>query len=168
MQYYSGFSLAHESTLFNRYLIADDFTIAGFSYGAIKAFEEVYKTTKRIDRLQLFSPAFFQYENDQFKRLQLLSYKKDQQRYRDHFVRNITYPKKVNISGYLIEGTYHELHELMHYVWDQDKLAKLVERGVDIEVYLGEKDKIINSMAARDFFQPYATVYFIKEVGHIL
>jgi len=44
----------------------------------------------------------------------------------------------------------------------------LKQRGVKIEVYLGECDKITNSQANYDFFKKFATVYYIKNVGHIL
>ncbi len=57
--YFSGFSLENEKEIFDDYIIENDFTISGFSYGAIKAFEEVLNGSKRVDLLQLFSPAFF-------------------------------------------------------------------------------------------------------------
>ena len=40
-KYFSGFSLENEEELFSKYIIENDFTISGFSYGAIKAFEYV-------------------------------------------------------------------------------------------------------------------------------
>lgn len=57
--YYSGFSLKNEKKIFGEYIKENDFTISGFSYGAIKAFEDVLKSDERVDLLQLFSPAFF-------------------------------------------------------------------------------------------------------------
>ena len=36
--YFSGFCFFEESKLFDEYLIKNDFTLNGFSYGAIKAF----------------------------------------------------------------------------------------------------------------------------------
>ena len=59
-KYFSGFCFADESELFSDYLENNEFTVCGFSYGAIKAFEEVLNSDLRVDKLQLFSPAFFQ------------------------------------------------------------------------------------------------------------
>nr|WP_275856258.1 hypothetical protein [Sulfurimonas sp. MAG313] len=60
MKFYSGFSLSNDEILFKDYLKYSDYTVAGFSYGAIKAFEMALTSKTRIDTLQLFSPAFFQ------------------------------------------------------------------------------------------------------------
>ena len=73
--YFSGFCFFDEAELFDEYLIRNDFTVCGFSYGAIKAFEEVLSSQNRVDRLQLFSPAFFQNFDDKFKRTQLMYFK---------------------------------------------------------------------------------------------
>ena len=75
-KYFSGFCFFEESELFEEYLIKNDFTFYGFSYGAIKAFEEALNSQKRVDTLQLFSPAFFQNYDDKFKRTQLMYFKK--------------------------------------------------------------------------------------------
>ena len=60
MLYFNGFSLQNEEEHFKAYLSDNDLTIAGFSYGAQKAFEYAYHSKERIDRLILLSPAFFQ------------------------------------------------------------------------------------------------------------
>ena len=59
-KYFNGFSLQNEEELFSEYLLQSELCVAGFSYGAQKAFEYVYKSKERIDRLILLSPAFFQ------------------------------------------------------------------------------------------------------------
>lgn len=166
--YYSGFCLEKEQELFSEYLIKNDFTVSGFSYGAIKAFEAVLQSSSRVDKLQLFSPAFFQTQDKKFKRMQLMFFKKDAQAYCDNFLKNIAYPEKKDTSKYFRLGTYEELEELLMYQWSEEKLQKLLDKGVQIEVYLGEKDKIIDSQKANEFFKDYATVYYIKEKGHIL
>lgn len=166
--YFSGFCLENEQELFSEYLINNDFTVSGFSYGAIKAFEEVLHSSQRVDKLQLFSPAFFQTQDKKFKRMQLMFFKKDAQAYCDNFLENIAYPEKKDTSKYFKLGTYEELEELLMYQWSEKKLQELLDKGVQIEVYLGEKDKIIDSQKANDFFKNYATVYYIKEKGHIL
>ncbi len=167
-KYFSGFSLRNEEELFSKYIIENDFTVSGFSYGAIKAFEYVLASNKRIDTLQLFSPAFFQTQDEKFKRMQLLFFKKDAKSYCDNFLKNISYPDSINTSNYFTLGSMEELGELLNYTWDKTKLKELLDRGIKIEIYLGGKDKIIDSKSAKDFFKDYGTVYFIKEKGHIL
>jgi len=167
-KYFSGFCLENEKELFSDYIKENDFTVAGFSYGAIKAFEEVLNSNQRVDTLQLFSPAFFQTQDKKFKRMQLMFFKKDAQAYSDNFLENIAYPKEFDTSNYFNLGTYEELEELLTYEWNEEKLQNLVNNGTKIEVFLGQKDKIIDSQKANDFFVNYATVYYIKDVGHIL
>lgn len=166
--YYSGFCLENESQLFDEYLEINDFTVSGFSYGAIKAFEDVLSSNQRIDKLQLFSPAFFQTQDKKYKRMQLMFFKKNADEYCKNFLENITYPNNIDVSKYFKIGSYEELDELLNYEWDNKKLERLIRKGTKIEVFLGEKDKIIDSKIANDFFKNYATVYYIKEKGHIL
>jgi len=166
--YFSGFSLENEEKLFSEYIIKNDFTISGFSYGAIKAFEEVLNSNQRVDKLQLFSPAFFQTKDKKFKRMQLMFFKKDEMAYCNNFLNNITYPSTIDCTKYFKLGKYEELDELLNYEWSEEKLNALLLKGTKIEVFLGSKDKIIESLKAKEFFTKYATVYYIKDVGHIL
>ena len=166
--YFSGFCFKNESELFNEYLESNDFTVCGFSYGAIKAFEEVLSTNQRVDKLQLFSPAFFQTFDDKFKRTQVMYFKKDANAYVETFLQNVIYPSNLDISKYFELGTSKQLEELLNYNWSEEKLQELVDKGVKIEVYLGGVDKIIDSSKAKDFFKNFATVYYIKEKGHLL
>ena len=61
MKYFSGFSLCNEEELFSDFLEEGEFNVAGFSFGAQNALEYVLSTDKRVDKLQLLSPAFFDY-----------------------------------------------------------------------------------------------------------
>ncbi|PLY06183.1 MAG: hypothetical protein C0625_10185 [Arcobacter sp.] len=167
-KFFSGFSLENEEELFEEYLIDNDLTVSGFSYGAIKAFEYVLSSNKRVDTLQLFSPAFFQTQDTKFKRMQLMFFKKDAKAYCDNFLENIAYPDTLDTIKYFTQGSLESLEELLNYTWDEDKLKEVVEKGINIEVYLGGKDKIIDSNSAMEFFKNYATVYFIKDASHIL
>lgn len=167
-KYFSGFSLQNEEELFEEYLIPSDFTVSGFSYGAVKAFEYTLNSDKRIDTLQLFSPAFFQTQDTKFKRMQLMFFKKDAKAYCNNFLENIAYPSTIDTVKYFTQGSMEELDTLLNYTWDEEQLKEVINRGTKIEVYLGQKDKIIDSKAALEFFRNYATVYYIKEKGHIL
>lgn len=165
--FFSGFCLKNESELFSEYLIANNFTVSGFSYGAQKAFEHVLNTDKRVDLLQLFSPAFFQEKDKKYKRLQLMFFKKDAAQYANNFLVNCGFTKELAENYFELES-YEDLDALLNYIWDKEKLEKLVNRGTKIEVYLGENDKIINAEATKTFFKEYAEVYYIKNTGHIL
>ena len=167
-KYFSGFSLKNEKEIFSEYLVENDFTVSGFSYGAIKAFEELLETDERVDLLQLFSPAFFQIQSEKFIRMQLMFFKKDSKMYCENFLKNISAPSNFDMSSYFEEGSFEELQTLLTYKWSEDKLNKLLKKGVKIEVYLGSDDKIIDSQKAANFFKEFATVYFIKNSGHIL
>lgn len=167
-KYFSGFSLKDEKELFNEYLIENNFTVSGFSYGAIKAFEYVLNTDKRVDILQLFSPAFFQTQDKRFKRTQLMFFKKDENSYCENFLENIAFPSKFNMSKYFQKGTLEELDELINYTWDETLFQSIVDKEIKIEVYLGVEDKIIDANKACEFFKQFATVYYIKNKGHIL
>lgn len=166
--YFSGFCFSNESELFDEYLEKNDFTVCGFSYGAIKAFEEVLNSNQRVDKLQLFSPAFFQNFDDKFKRTQIMYFKKDANTYCKGFLNNVIYPKEIDISKYFQLGTAPELEELLFYEWSEEKLQSLVDKGTKIEVFLGSVDKIIDAQKAKEFFQKFATVYYIKDKGHLL
>lgn len=169
MKYFSGFCLENESCLFDSWSQKGDFTVAGFSYGAIKALEYALNCSNRIDKIQLFSPAFFNDKDEKYKRLQLMFFVKDEKSYVNNFLENVKYPSQIDLNLYLSIGKKEELQELLYYHWDSTKLEHLISQGIKIEVYLGEEDKIINSSLARDFFKScQCEVYFIKNVGHLL
>ncbi len=168
--YFSGFCLENELELFKEYLIQNDYTISGFSYGAIKALEFALASSAmdiRVDLIQLFSPSFFNDKDEKYTRMQLLYFKKDRKQYCDNFLNNSGFTHEQS-NKYFIDGTYKELDELLNYKWDQKKLQMLIDNGTNIEVYLGEKDKIIDSQKALEFFRNFSEVYFIKNKGHIL
>jgi len=165
MRYFNGFCLKGEEVLFEPYLIQSDFTVAGFSYGAIQAVEFALTCKERIDTLQLFSPAFFQDRDAKFKKLQTLSFAKNPDAYCHTFLQNCA---PINLETFFKQGSHQELEALLYYVWDATQLSFLKERGINIEVYLGEQDTIINALHVKDFFVKCATVYYVKRVGHVL
>jgi len=168
MKYFNGFSLKGEASFFKEQLIESDYAVAGFSYGAQEAFEYVYNSTERIDRLILLSPAFFQNHKKSFVRTQLRYFKADAQAYTEQFLKNVAYPSQSDLSDYVTQGSEAELEALLTYVWDAEKLKVLKERGVVIEVFMGEKDKIVDAQKSFEFFSEFVTVYFVKELGHLL
>ena len=167
MIFYSGFSLTNEAHFFDKFLENSDYTVSGFSYGAIKAARYASESKRRIDTLQLFSPAFFQTKKESFRRLQLTAFNNDPEIYLDRFIQGCFAPSPVQDIE-VTTGTIEELDELLHYVWDDTLMRSIVKKGIRIEVYLGLEDKIIDAQAARDFFLPFATVTSIRQGNHFL
>jgi pimeloyl-ACP methyl ester carboxylesterase len=166
--FFSGFALKGEVELFKEYISLSPYEVVGFSYGAIRAFEYALHTSKRVDRVVLLSPAFFLDCSKKFKRTQLIYFNKDPKTYIDSFLKNIAHPKPIDLKKFRSNCSSDELEELLNYNWSIDKLQKLVNKRVDIEVYLGSSDKIIDSTRAYEHFKKYATVYYLKDKGHIL
>lgn len=167
MNYFSGFSLEGEETLFNDFIVKSDSTVVGFSYGAQKAFEYVYASSQRIDRLILLSPAFFQNQKSSFTRSQLRYFVAKKSDYVANFLSNVSYPSSVDLMAYLKVGSKEELDKLLSYIWDTDKIQEVLSRGTTIEVFLGAKDKIINTKKANEFFS-MTTNYVFENAGHLL
>ena len=168
MTFYSGFSIQGEESLFAPFLDESDFCVAGFSLGAIKAIEYALVAPRRIDKLQLFSPAFFQHKSEKFKRLQLLHFQKDKTTYTRNFLENISYPSKMQMQSYYHDSDIDALKKLLYFVWDKKMLETLTNRAIMIELFLGQEDKIIDAQQTKEFFQDFATIIMIKDAGHIL
>jgi len=182
MKFYSGFSLKNEICFFKDFIKESKYTVCGFSYGAIKAFSYVKEQLacgNRVDTLQLFSPAFFQTKSDKFKRLQVLSYTKSKDKYLSQFIDGCFFPhpkstSSLSLTAHAKKDLQHtqtrveELNELLNFQWNQNDLQDLVDKGVIIEVYLGEKDMIIDVESAREFFLQVSTVTYIKNANHFL
>ena len=170
MQFYSGFALKNEQHFFDPFVKESDYTIAGFSYGAIKAFAAALTAVQkgmRVDTLQLFSPAFFQSKDAKFKRLQLMAYRKNEDEYLRQFTNACFLPYERRDVEHAVT-VLEELEELLMYAWDKDALQALVKRGVVIEVYLGGADQIVDSASAQEFFLDVATVTYVKNGNHFL
>lgn len=168
MKYFNGFSLKNEESLFEPYLIKSNYTVAGFSYGAQRAFEYVYQNKERVDRLILLSPAFFQSQKQSFIRTQLRYFEADQETYVQQFLSNVAYPSEVDMTPYLNVGTKEDLDALLKYQWDHDKIQEVLNRGTTIEVFIGMDDKIIDAQETFEFFSALTTTYLIKHAGHLL
>ena len=170
MKFYNGFYLQNEERFFAHLMQKSDFCVYGFSYGAIKAFEEAkmhLQAFERIDRLVLFSPAFFQTKTEAFRKLQLRSFKKDRKKYVENFLQSCFAPyERVDVQT-KADGI-EDLEKLLYFEWSSDELLWLREQGVVIEVYLGGKDRIIDAEGAYEFFKDITDVTLFKEANHFL
>ncbi|MFH0709622.1 MAG: pimelyl-ACP methyl ester esterase BioV [Pseudomonadota bacterium] len=168
MIFYSGFFLKNENVFFQKYLEESAYTVAGFSYGAIKAALHASESTMRIDTLQLFSPAFFQTKKESFKRLQLGAFTKDMELYRDNFFISCFTPRYVEYVELDDKADENQLRELLYFEWTQELMDSIVSKGIRVEVYLGLEDRVIDPVGAREFFIQYATVTSIQTGNHFL
>jgi len=168
MRYFGGFSLQREAPFFRDYIDESDFTVVGFSYGAQKALEYTLACEERVEKLILLSPAFFQGKEPGFVRLQLHAFAKKEESYLSTFMQNVAYPTTIDLLNYLDKGTKGELEALLTYRWDRRKVSEILARGTEIEVYLGGKDRIVESEPAFTFFSSLTTTYLIKGAGHLL
>lgn len=168
MTFYSGFSLSNEDVFFESYLEKSGYTVAGFSYGAINAARHVAASISRIDRLQLFSPAFFQTKSESFKRLQLGGFMKSHQGYRNRFLESCFAPCEVQEVELDWNANEEQLRELLYFEWTTQLMESIVSKGIRVEVFLGLEDKVIDVQGAREFFLPYATVTSIRTGNHFL
>ncbi len=170
MKFFSGFSLKNDEDFFKEYIDYSEYNVCGFSYGSILAFEYVKEQLlkgKRIDRLQLFSPAFFQTKSSKFKRLQTTAFNKNRKIYLKSFIKSCFLPyveKDIQLSS----SSSKELENLINFEWSIDELLQLENKGVNIEVYLGGEDNIVDSKEAREFFIYVSTVTYIKQANHFL
>ncbi|MDP3290434.1 MAG: alpha/beta hydrolase, partial [Sulfuricurvum sp.] len=119
------------------------------------------------DTLQLFSPAFFQTKKESFRRLQMGGYIKDAERYLENFLTSCFAPSPVAPIS-LGSNDAESLQELLYYEWTPELLEAIRTKGIQIEVYLGLDDQVIDVVGAREFFLPYATVISIRRGNHFL
>ena len=168
MIFYSGFSLKNEGSFFEPYLKKSEYTVAGFSYGAIKAVIYASEATKRIDTLQLFSPAFFQTKKESFKRLQMGAFLKSKEEYSDNFLRTCFAPYDVQEVELDEDASEDQLRELLYFEWTQELMDSILSKGIRIEVFLGFEDRVIDVQGAKDFFLPFAIVTSIRTGNHFL
>ncbi len=126
------------------------------------------ESNKRIDTLQLFSPAFFQTKKESFKRLQLTGFSRVQQGYIDNFLATCFAPLGVQEIEIDPKASEDELRELLYFEWTDGLMKSIVSKGIRIEVYLGLEDRVIDVIAAREFFLPFATVISIRAGNHFL
>jgi len=159
MKYFSGFCLKGEKDLFKEYLDEGEFTVAGFSYGAQKAVDYVLGSSVRVDKLQLISPAFFNYPQKIID-MNLRAFEKDKNAYIENFLKKAGFFNE----KYLTECTLDDLKRLFTFKWE--KIDKI--KGVKIEIFFGEFDKIIALKHAVEFFKNYGDVYIIKKSNHFL
>ncbi len=171
MKFFSGFCVDINKNFFKDYIEDKEFTVAGFSYGAQKAVDYVLNTQKRVDKLQLLSPAFFDYPQKIID-LNINAFKKDKNLYIKNFLTKAGLKWKVENGKWIIneeniqicECSEEDLYKLFTFNWEKVEQIK----DVKIEIFLGEYDKIIALKKSYEFFKNFGDVYFIKKANHFL
>ena len=160
MKYFNGFCLCKEKKLFKEFIEEKEFIVAGFSYGAQKALCYTLNSKKRVDKLQLFSPAFFDY-NEKIINLNLKAFRKD----KNFYIKNFLKKGGIDINNLKLASCDEvDLYKLFTFDWEKIKKIK----NIKIEVFLGEYDEIIALKKAYEFFRNYADIYLIKKANHFL
>lgn len=190
--YFSGFGFAHESALFvapfcavRDCLDVREFDVVGFSYGAQKAVRYALDSPRPIRRLCLISPAFFHGMPTKRKEAELRLFAANPVRYLQTFLQQVlsgatdaSEAQKELVLPYFCLSQHEsictkeladDLRTLLFYTFCADELTQIRERGIAIEVFLGERDRIIAAKEARDFFAPLATrLFWVRDAGHLL
>lgn len=166
MQFFSGFCLSGEESLFEAFLPMEGNFVAGFSYGCIAATRYAL-AHEDVKRLILLSPAYYTHKDDEFKRMQLEAFIGDKDLYALKLL------KKSGLAAdegtrYAKLGTATELEELLRFDWSKAGLETLVDRGVAIEVFIGTADRVVEPLASKEFFEKFAKVYMLENKNHVL
>ena len=169
-KYFSGFCFQNEYVLFDKLIDKSIPYIAGFSCGCIEALEYI---NQNIDNtsckvLHLFSPSYFYHKSIKFKNNQLKIFKNHQNTYLKSFYQNCIYDKSIDINPYKKIDNISILEKLLFYNWDINIFKKLQKKDIQIIVYLGEFDEIVDNKKSEDFFKNYAKIIKIKNSGHLL
>lgn len=172
LRFFGGFGFKDDVRLFkpllNEFGYFGAYSVCGFSKGAQKALDFSLHYKMRINRLILLSPAFFNHKDSAFKAMQIRQFQKHKKIYMDKFYKNVGISEKSAFLRHIDEVSFMQLEECLNYHFSEEKLQTLQKNGIEIVVFLGENDKIIDSKIAYNFFRTYGIVYFIKNANHLL
>ncbi|MDR2905103.1 MAG: hypothetical protein LBU73_04015 [Helicobacteraceae bacterium] len=168
MKLFSGFGFKNEFDLFHNFLPENyektQFSTAGFSMGAIKAVLHAIQSENRVEKLYLFSPAFFQDKDDNFRENELKIFAEKQELYMKFFYRKCG---KINDEYKDKNPNINDLKFLLNHKWELNDFNAL--KNTEITIFLGEKDAIMDSKKAMRFFaQTHAQIFYIKNANHTL
>lgn len=170
-KFFGGFALKNDLRLFTHIfddfgIILNDYDVCGFSYGAQKALSYTLHCKSRINRLILLSPAFFNDRDTAFLDSQINNFTKNKELYLKYFYKNIGLDD--TLSDFASNALLDDLQSLLYFRFKDDDLLIAKHLGIKIFIFLGGKDRIIDSKNAMEFFKNFGIVYFIKEANHLL
>lgn len=186
MRYFSGFCFKGELHLFDDLfcdfnISLNEFDIVGFSYGAQRAIEyarSIFKT-KRIGRIFLLSPAFFQQKNESFVSMQLQLFNKNKDKYIISFLKRCglnlllesidnkgleSYQEVIEKFDFLDICSSQDLENLLRYEF---KNLDFLE-NIEVFTFIGGSDLIVDSKESFNFFSKYTISFLLNDYNHIL
>jgi pimeloyl-ACP methyl ester carboxylesterase len=167
VKFFSGFCVEGERELFAEYLPPKEAYVAGFSYGAIEAIEYAASTKEFLKKLILLSPAYYAHKDEEFCAAQYAAFIADPELYRIKLLKRSGLDEET-AAKYAKMGTKEELDKLLHFKWPLHLFEELAKKGVEIEIYIGRGDRVVESDASSEFFRQFGTVYYIKNKNHFL
>lgn len=166
MPYFGGFGLKGESGLFEEILqddILNPYVAVGFDVGCVEALkytEDCLKSQLRIQKLILISPLFC------------------------HLLDSVNYENVQNYWALSVQPTHcfdtikpyvknhksmlTKQHFLFSFKWERKTFDILNKNGIEINVYLGGIDPLIESTKTLDFFKAFASVWIYRHYAHLL
>jgi dienelactone hydrolase len=164
--FFSGFALCGEESLFKDYYDDGD-SVCGFSYGAQKAFLYA-KNNSFVKRLILLSPAFYAQKTEEFKEAQMAAYTQNPALYRLKLLKKSGLNPD-EIDSFKSDSTIEELRELLYFEWSEEDVKSMLERGVQIDVYIGGEDGVVEPEPSFGFFgRSGAKTVWLENKNHIL
>jgi hypothetical protein len=162
--FFSGFCVKGKRELFYPFLDDSPLVAAGFSFGAQKVWELVKRELKEgrgeIRKIQLFSPAFFGNRPRRWIEVNIEGFRKNRRRYILQFLKKAGLPDLNLIDWGCRE---EELFQLLTYRWERLELD-----GIELEVFLGSEDPIIDVEGAFNFFKEMGVVHLLNGADHFL
>ncbi len=166
MRYFNGFGCQNESELFSFWLDNSMFNVSGFSMGAIDAVEYCLHTNKRVDKLFLFSPAYFCNISDDVKKREISVFDCEPELWFRLFYSKAKIDKRYQDKQ---NATRQNLEKLLYYQWKKETIQKLIDKKIKIDIFFGSKDNIIDIASAIIFFKPLVRqVTIFKDAPHTL
>lgn len=73
------------------------------------------------------------------------------------------------IRDYFVGGSLFQLESLLFYTWAEADFLELTRRGIEIEIFLGGQDSVMDSAQALRFFRALPVrIFWIKNGNHFL
>lgn len=169
-EFFGGFALKDDLNLFanlltNFGITLNQYDVCGFGYGSKRALDYVLNCNSRINRLILLSPAFFNNKDSAFLDSQIEYFSKNKELYLKYFYENIGFDGLYRFNS---DVSVRDLRAFFEFSFNEVDLFRICNKGIKIIVFLGGKDRIVDSIDAMEFFKNFGIVYFIKEANHLL
>ncbi|RAX58340.1 hypothetical protein CCZ01_02680 [Helicobacter monodelphidis] len=171
MIYFSDFFLENEFSIFEplEVLCPHFYDVIGFGCGTQKALEYALHSTKRIDRLCLLSPLFFQNQSSKQKQRECEQFTQNPTKYIHRFLERCHFSDRMQPFLKKTLLSPQEWSAIVTYQFQQQHFKILRQRGIQIEVFLGKNNEIIPSNQILEFFLPLShRLFFFNQAGYFL